>query len=267
MANNFSVKKNNSTRNYIGGEMMYFNNNQIKQLWVKKGGTTKMVWQYDITAPALSVTTPSSTSSGSPTFTTGSVYTVQGTISDTESGVASVTVNGVKATISGNNWSYNLSLSSGTTTTVTIVATDNAGNKVTVTRYVRYYVLKSVTGQNSSTSGGTTGKYSGTDFYARSSGTITTGKYAKSKSLNFTISCVGNQWPGPTKDTYVIAYNSSGGEITRASGQSLTLNDTQAQQCSYFVFHWDTEGRNYNIGAGQSYGFTATWSWTQSYYA
>ncbi len=357
MANTFYVKKNNSTRTYSGGELVYVDaakTKQVRQLYVKKDGTSKMVWQYDITkptltinqstssryytrnnsftisgsasdtesgiksvtvdgtvvstssgswsrtvtlswgdqthtivatdnagnsttayvytqyettAPSISISSPSSTSSGSPTFTFGSSYTVTGTVSDANSGVASVYVNGVRASVNGNSWSATISLGSGYTTTVTATATDNAGNQASTSRYVRYFVTRTATGSDSSSSGGKTDAYSGTDFYAHSSGTITTGSYAYSKSLSFSFSTTGNQWPGPTKDTWVKAYNSSGGVIASASGTSLTLTDEQSRQCTYFQFHWDTEGRSHNIGAGQSYGFTAYWSWTQTYYA
>lgn len=357
MANTFYVKKNNSTRTYSGGELVYVDTakkKQVKQLYVKKNNTTKMVWQYDITAPSLiidqstssryyqnsnsftisgsvsdtesgiksvtvdgdvvstnngswsktitlsqgnqthtiiatdnadnsttayvythyetkapsiSISSSTSASSSSPTFAFGSSYTVTGTVSDESSGIASVYVNGVKASISGGNWSATISLRSGSTTTVTATATDNAGNKATATGYVRYFVTKTATGSNSSSSGGKTDAYTGTDFYANSSGTITTGSYAYSKSLSFSVNFVGNQWPGNLKDTWVKAFNSSGSQVAYASGTSLTLSDEQSRQCTYFQFHWGTEGRNYNIGANQNYGFSANWSWTQTYYA
>ena len=93
--------------------------------------------RYDSAAPSLAVTTPAGTASGSPTYTTGASYTVSGTVSDA-SGIRSVTVNGSAASVSSGKWSKTLSLTANTTTTVTVVATDNAGRTTTVTRYVRY---------------------------------------------------------------------------------------------------------------------------------
>ncbi len=93
--------------------------------------------QTDLSGPSVTVTQPTSTNSSSPTYTTSSSYAVKGTVSDS-SGVKSVTVNGKAATLSGSNWSYNLTLSANTRTTVTIVATDTLGNTSTQTRYVYY---------------------------------------------------------------------------------------------------------------------------------
>ena len=105
-----------------------------------KAGRTSTVTRYvfyDSAVPSLTVSAPTGTGSSSPTYTTSSSYTVSGTVSDA-SGIKSVTVNGSAASISGSNWSKSLSLASGTVTTVTVVATDNAGRTSTVTRYVKY---------------------------------------------------------------------------------------------------------------------------------
>ncbi len=92
---------------------------------------------YDTGAPNLTVTAPTSTNSSSPTYTTSASYAIKGTVSD-ETGIRSVTVNGNAATLSGNNWSYNLGITANKTTTVTIVATDRAGKTTTQTRYLFY---------------------------------------------------------------------------------------------------------------------------------
>lgn len=93
----------------------------------------------DNSSPTLTVVNPASSSSANPTTTVSTSYTVSGTVSDAESGLARVTVNGNLATVNGNNFSYVLTGISGTNVIpVTIVATDNVGHTTTVTRYLRH---------------------------------------------------------------------------------------------------------------------------------
>ena len=62
---------------------------------------------------------------------------MSGTASD-DSGISKVTVNGNQASLSGSSWSYTLtSLATNTTHTITIVATDGAGNTNSAVRYLR----------------------------------------------------------------------------------------------------------------------------------
>lgn len=127
MSSNLSVKKNGSTRTYVGGELLYLDTaktKQVKELYVKKNNVTKMVWQYDITAPSLYC----NQATGAIYYRNSSSFTITGTVSDTESGVKSVTVNGSAVSISNNSWSRTISLSTGSQTH-TIIAEDNAGNK------------------------------------------------------------------------------------------------------------------------------------------
>ncbi len=74
----------------------------------------------DATSPVVAFTT----SSGSTTHTS---LQVQGTASDAASGLASVTLNGVTATLTSGTWSATLPLSLGSNTLIA-TATDNAGN-------------------------------------------------------------------------------------------------------------------------------------------
>lgn len=100
---------------------------------------TSFIAYYDTVAPSLTVDSPTGTSSSSPTYTRNSSYTINGTVSDSGSGVSRVTVNGHTATLSGNNYSYTLTgLSSSSTTTVTVIAYDKASNSTSRTRYLRY---------------------------------------------------------------------------------------------------------------------------------
>ena len=124
---------------------VYTGNRKLKEMFAGRrrireaflGG--RLLWQYDSTAPALTVTAPAGTAAGSPTYTTAGTYRVQGTVSDTDSGVAAVYVNGAAATVNGSTWYKDISVAAETTATVRVYAADNAGNQTAViTRYVRY---------------------------------------------------------------------------------------------------------------------------------
>ena len=124
---------------------IYLGNKEIKDLFyggkrikeVYRGDV--LLYQYDSTAPVLAITAPVGVSSGAPTYTTGSVYRVQGTVSDADSGVAAVYVNGQAATISGTSWYRDITLTANATATISVYAVDNAGNQTaTAVRYVRY---------------------------------------------------------------------------------------------------------------------------------
>lgn len=126
MGSILSVKKNNVTRQYVGGELIYIDKaktKQVKEIYVKKNSVSKLVWQYDITAPTLIINQSTSAINYN---NTGS-YTISGSVTDTESGVKSITVDGVIITISSGNWSKVISLSKGKQVH-SIIATDNAGN-------------------------------------------------------------------------------------------------------------------------------------------
>lgn len=86
----------------------------------------------DTTAPDLSVTTPSADGTVSNATTT---QTVAGSVSDSESGVASVTVNGTSTPFPGGAFSTSIALVLGANT-ITVTATDAAGNQRTVSRTV-----------------------------------------------------------------------------------------------------------------------------------
>ena len=88
-------------------------------------------------------------------------YTVTGIVTDADSGVASVMVNGVEAIIEGSTFSAVLLLATNTTHTITVTATDNAGNVNTVERYLRVLPAGS---QMMSSKNGHSGKYAYTDL-------------------------------------------------------------------------------------------------------
>ena len=109
------------------GDRPTFNDVPLTQINVN--GTE--VWKYDSVPPVINIT------SGS-IKTAGSTYTVTGTVSDPDSGVATIKVNNVPISFSGNSFAHTVSLGYGNNT-ITVTATDNAGNSassnVTVLRY------------------------------------------------------------------------------------------------------------------------------------
>lgn len=85
----------------------------------------------DTTAPTLNVTAPANN-----LITAAASVTVSGTVSDAVA-VNKVTVNGTSVSVSsGGAWSGTVNLSAGNNT-ITVVATDTAGNSATVTRTVK----------------------------------------------------------------------------------------------------------------------------------
>lgn len=144
MAANLDIIKNNTTYTTKGGEDFFANNVRITEIYVKKDGKETLVWQYDVTAPTIVMSAPTSSDSDNPTVTYSSTYVVKGTYEDTESGIKSITVNGVNATFDNGTFTCSIGLSNRVTTGVTVVATDNAGNVTTVVTYVIYVVSETV---------------------------------------------------------------------------------------------------------------------------
>jgi hypothetical protein len=92
----------------------------------------------DITPPNLTITTPTNG-----TTVTTSLITVTGTASD-ESGIANVTVNGILAA-GTTSWSAEVTLTEGVNT-ITVIATDNAGNTASDTITITYTPATSLKG-------------------------------------------------------------------------------------------------------------------------
>ncbi len=133
---------NKTTKTTPGQKLFYFDNvkTQMKRGYYEDSSNQKrMIYQYDIIPPTLTVDNPKGASSSNPTYIGSSSYTVNGTVKDTESGVESVTVNGKAATVNGNNYSCTLTgISATAVTPIKVIATDVAGNTSTVTKYLRY---------------------------------------------------------------------------------------------------------------------------------
>lgn len=118
------ITQNSATKQFIGGEIIKFKNNQVKQIYVQQGGTSKLVWQYDINAPTLNYWPTSN-----PYWSYDNV-TVTANASDSQSGLKSLTIGG---------WSTTSRTYTPTTSkqSIPIVATDNAGNVNTQYAYIQ----------------------------------------------------------------------------------------------------------------------------------
>lgn len=140
MGANLSIIKNNTTYTTKGGEDFFCDGVRITEIYVKKDGKETLVWQYDVTAPTITMQAPTSTDSNSPDITNSSTYTIKGVCEDTESGVKNVTVNGVDATLDNGTFTCAIGLLNKVATAINIAATDSAGNVATSTRYVMYII-------------------------------------------------------------------------------------------------------------------------------
>lgn len=124
---------------YLGNKELeaFVGNIRIREMYIGN----LPVYQYDSIAPVLTVAAPTGTSSGSPTYVQSDSaynYTVSGTISDADSGVKAISVNGQTATVNNGNWSIALqNLPTNKVHEITITAEDNAGNINTMKRYLR----------------------------------------------------------------------------------------------------------------------------------
>ena len=122
----------------LGGHTVHFNaiagwtSPADQNVTIDSGTTTMTVGTYtvtDTTPPALVVVSPTDYQ----IFTNASVN-VAGTASDA-SGIESVTVNGIGASLVGTNWSQTVNLSLGTNS-IMVIATDNSPNLNAVTQMV-----------------------------------------------------------------------------------------------------------------------------------
>ena len=174
---------------------LFYGGRRIKEVYLGD----VLLYQYDSVAPVLTITAPAGTSSGAPTYTTGATYRVQGTVSDVDSGVAAVYVNGQAATISGTSWYRDITLAANTTTTISVYAVDNAGNQTaTVVRYVRYDSAApslSVTAPTGTSSGAPTYVQSDGAASYTVRGTVSDASGLRSVTVNGQAATIsGNSW-------------------------------------------------------------------------
>ena len=228
-----NVNLNGTSTDIPAGKKLYYRASsneqytQIKNAYYRESasGNYTQIYQYDSTPPTLTVTAPASATSSAPTIAVAGTYTVSGTVSDTESGVASVKVNGNNATISGTNWSYSLTISTAVTSTITVVATDNAGNSSTITRYVA--------GRQSSTSATITSfNYGGhTNRTALSNYSVTYHDTLNSSNMSYSTHGSAAAWvtitatkPYGARTMSFSLYSQSGGDTSGSSTWQLKTN-------------------------------------------
>lgn len=179
MSANLDIIKNNITYTTKGGEDFFANNVRITEIYVKKDGKETLVWQYDVTPPTIVMSAPTSGDSNNPTVTYSSTYIVKGTYEDTESGIKSITVNDVNATLDNGAFTCSIGLSNRVTTGVTVKAVDNAGNVTTVVTYVIYVVSETISVSN----------YSGS-----TTASVTNAGSANSNPVRVDAKCYATAW-------------------------------------------------------------------------
>jgi hypothetical protein len=101
--------------------------------------TTSVSVKLDKTAPSLNISSP-----GNGNTVTAAAQTISGTFIETLSGIAGITCNGGAATIAANVFTCPVSLSAGSNS-ITVLATDVAGNIGTSTLNLTYAPLPTVT--------------------------------------------------------------------------------------------------------------------------
>lgn len=114
------------------GAKHYFNGSHIKNIYIRTPNDSDyiQVYHYDSSMPTLTLTSPSA---GEVISSNRSTFTISGSVADTESGIASVTINGVAQTINNGAFTYT---TGNDTQDYVINVTDNAGNVRTKTVHI-----------------------------------------------------------------------------------------------------------------------------------
>ena len=165
-----NVNLNGTSTDIPAGKKLYYRASsngqytQIKNVYYRESSDAyTQVYQYDATPPNITINSASGT-------VTSTSYTLTATITDSESGIGSVTINGVNYPITSGAQTVNVSkaytLGAGYTT-FTIVATDTAGNSSTSSKTVMYKNTSVITWSDTLTGSawGSTG-YSGGISYS-----------------------------------------------------------------------------------------------------
>lgn len=242
MSSKLSVIKDGATRAYVGGELIYVDvakTKQVKEIYAQKDGIRTLVWQYDINAPELIVN--QDTSNVIYLLNSNSI-TISGTVSDTESGVASLTVNGKTMAISDSgSWSTTITVNYNARAVIPVVAIDNAGNEA----------IKNVTVYATQASSRPTTLYSydnsmNVDGYtSQVSGSYTLPKGAKSVS-SWIKSWTGD-WPKNLSGNTSI--------VDKTTGQTLASNSYSYSSGGY-ESHSEERTASVNLTKEQAYEHT-----------
>lgn len=224
--------------------------------------------------PVIIVNTPASADKNDPTVTNNATYTVSGTVSD-DTGVASVTVNGVPATVNPDgSWSADITLIVNKLTEVVVVATDNVGNTSSKTRFAIFekiiepptLVVKTPAGtssENPINAANSTYTVSGTVFDDNGVKSVTVNGVPATVNSNGTWSADITLEDGVVKEVIVVATNNAGKTTT-----VKRYVEYNSQATAYAVYSADDKSLTFyrttdTITGGQPYrGKTATRVWT-----
>lgn len=154
MASKLSIQSKGILHRFVGGENIFAPTERVREIYVNKNNTKYLVWQYDITAPVITVDNYSM-EEGKYSLVIKDKITITGKYIETESGIKTILVDGKEATIVDDTFSCELIFTQNGEQVFDIVATDNAGNVSTehlyiekITKTVPYPDRWNVTGDN-----------------------------------------------------------------------------------------------------------------------
>lgn len=210
---------------------------------------------YDTVAPSISITSSSAQ-------TLSSAYTITGTVSDSGSGIKTVTINGVEVILNNGNFSKNYTLSLGNNT-FTVVATDKAGLSSSASIVVPYVNQKDSSSYNWSSTTSSNGNYyvyynGWYQYYARETSSA-------SSSFTTATARISNTIPLPKGISRMYGGISGGAECGSGYGNSfnctITLRDNSTgQDLAAVSFNGGTNwrGGDHHEGWGTS---SASFDW------
>jgi RHS repeat-associated protein len=179
---------------------------------IGESATASVTLKIDKTAPTLAITSPANNS----TVTTSSLP-VSGTVADSLSGVAAVTCNGAAATVQSGTFSCTVTLTNGSNT-ITVQATDVAGNSSTQTITVSFGTPSIADFNPKSGPAGTLVTITGTNLVLGSGGATVTLNQQGSGTISAPITTAS-----PTSISFVIPPGAATGPITvTTANQSAT---------------------------------------------
>lgn len=218
--------------------------------------TVSTTFNLDKTPPALSVTSPTNGAT-----LTSSALTVTGSVSDALSGVAAVTCNGSAGSLQSGSFACSLTLTPGANT-ITVQATDLAGNTVTQSESVTFSAGPTIASFSpTSASVGALIAVTGTNFTANGATPQVTLALAGGGTLPAPVSGVTS-----TSLSFVVPTGAATGPVTvSVNGQSATSpNALTVQSASTFALTVSPssatllpgQSTTYQVSLTSSNGFT-----------
>jgi RHS repeat-associated protein len=179
--------------------------------------TATVKLNIDLTPPSLSINSPANG-----TTVNAGTLSVTGGVSDSLSGISSVTCNGAAATVSAGTFTCSVALTLGSDT-INVQATDVAGNQTTQSVQVSYVVAPTITGFSpGSASEGSLVTVTGTNFNANGGTPLVTLNQQGGGTIPAPVSSFT-----ATSLSFVIPSGAASGPITVAvNGQSATSSSS-----------------------------------------